>query len=223
MSIKHWPASERPREKLLQQGSQRLSDAELLALVFGSGSRGKDAISLGRELLRNAGGLRALLASRPSWPAVTGLGPAKQARLLACLELARRALGEELQQRTALTNPTDSGQFLRARLGDLPYEVFACLYLDNRHRVLAFEELFRGTIDGASVYPREVVRACLGHNANAVIFAHNHPSGHAEPSEADRHVTARLKQALDLVGVRVLDHLIIGDGTPTSMASLGLL
>ena len=223
MSIKHWPANERPREKLLSQGCQHLSDAELLAVLVGSGCRGKDAIALGRELLQGAGGLRALLAGQPPWPSVPGLGPAKQARLMASLELARRALGEELQQRTTLSNPADSGRFLRARLGHLPYEVFACLYLDNRHRVLAFEELFRGTIDGANVYPREVVRACLSHNANAVIFAHNHPSGVAEPSQADRHVTHLLKQALDLVGVRVLDHLIIGEGQPTSMASLGLL
>ena len=223
MSIKHWPANERPREKLLSQGCQLLSDAELLAVLVGSGRQGRDAVAMGRDLLLAAGGLRPLLGEPSSWPAIAGLGPAKQARLIACFELARRVLGEELQQRTTLSNPADSGRFLRARLGNLPYEVFACLYLDNRHRVLAFEELFRGTIDGANIYPREVVRACLSHNANAVIFAHNHPSGVAEPSQADRHVTHLLKQALDLVGVRVLDHLIIGEGQPTSMASLGLL
>ncbi len=223
MSIKHWPARERPREKLLDQGSQTLSDAELLAVVLGSGCRGKDAIALGRELLLDTGGLRRLLADPAVRPSIPGLGPAKQSRLLACVELARRVLGEELRERTVLADPADSGRFLRARLGHLPYEVFACLYLDNRHRVLAFEELFRGTIDGASVYPREVVRACLAHNANAVIFAHNHPSGVAEPSQADCHITERLKRTLDLIGVRVLDHLIIGDGPPASMARLGLI
>ncbi|MET0330689.1 MAG: DNA repair protein RadC [Dyella sp.] len=223
MSIRDWPSGERPREKLLAQGSAGLSDAELLAVLLGSGSRGKDAVQLGRELLSASGGLVALL-NRPE-PAqhAVGLGPAKQARMLAALELARRCLGEQLKAIPALQNPRDSADYLRARLRDLPYEVFGCLYLDNRHRVLAFEELFRGTVDGASVHPREVVRACLRHNASAVIFAHNHPSGVAEPSAADRAITQLLRQVLDLVGVRVLDHLVIGMGAPVSLAERGLL
>ncbi|MEI7035142.1 RadC family protein [Fulvimonas yonginensis] len=223
MSIRHWPAGERPREKLLQHGSAALSDAELLAVLLGSGVPGKDAIALGRELLQAAGSLGALLG-RPDRPVqAAGLGPAKRARIAAALELARRSLAEQLQARPSLGSPRDSGDYLSARLRHLPYEVFGCLYLDNRHRVLAFEELFRGTVDGASVHPREVVRACLKHNACAVIFAHNHPSGVAEPSAADRAITRELREALQLVGVRVLDHLVIGQGTPVSMAERGLL
>lgn len=223
MSIRSWPEGERPREKLLARGSSALSDAELLAVLLGSGSRGKDAIALGRELLANAGGLDALLVGPRQQIRVSGLGPAKRARIAAALELARRSLAEQLRQRPSLGNPRDSGDYLRARLRHLPYEVFGCLYLDNRHRVLGFEELFRGTVDGASVHPREVVRACLQHNACAVIFAHNHPSGVAEPSAADRSITHELRDALRVVGVRVLDHLIIGSGEPVSMASRGLL
>ena len=223
MSIRDWPEGERPREKLLTRGSAALSDAELLAVLLGSGSRGKDAIALGRELLANAGGVAALLGRPEQQMRTGGLGPAKRARIAAALELARRSLAEQLREKPSLGNPRDSGDFLRARLRHLPYEVFGCLYLDNRHRVLAFEELFRGTVDGASVHPREVVRACLQHNACAVIFAHNHPSGVAEPSAADRAITHELRDALQLVGVRVLDHLVIGSGEPVSMASRGLL
>lgn len=223
MSIRDWPEGERPREKLLARGSAALSDAELLAVLLGSGSRGKDAIALGRELLDNAGSLGALLSRPERQIRAGGLGPAKRARIVAALELARRSLAEELLQRRSLGNPRDSGDYLRAKLRHLPYEVFGCLYLDNRHRVLAFEELFRGTVDSASVHPREVVRACLQHNACAVIFAHNHPSGEAEPSAADHAITHELRDALRLVGVRVLDHLVIGSGDPISMAARGLL
>jgi len=223
MSIRDWPEGERPREKLLTRGSAALSDAELLAVLLGSGSRGKDALALGRELLANAGSLGALLGRPDQQIRAGGLGPAKRARIAAALELARRSLAEQLQEKPSLGNPRDSGDFLRARLRHLPYEVFGCLYLDNRHRVLAFEELFRGTVDGASVHPREVVRACLQHNACAVIFAHNHPSGVAEPSAADRAITHELRDALRLVGVRVLDHMVIGSGEPVSMAARGLL
>ncbi|HET8553790.1 MAG TPA: DNA repair protein RadC [Rhodanobacteraceae bacterium] len=222
MSIQHWPVTERPREKLLQHGSRALSDAELLAVLLGSGTRGMDAVALGRELLTRAGGVASLLGMT-QLPQITGLGPAKRARVMASLELARRALAEELTRGPALSSPDDSSAFLRARLRHLPYEVFACLYLDNRHRVLAFEELFRGTIDGASVHPREVVRACLAHNAAAVIFAHNHPSGVAEPSRADRDITRTLREALQMIDVRVLDHLVVGAGTPVSMAARGLI
>ena len=222
MSIRHWPEGERPREKLLARGVAALSDAELLAVLLGNGIPGKDAIALGRELLSSAGSLGALLG-RPDRPVRTaGLGPAKRARIAAALELARRSLAEQLNEQPALANPRDSGDFLRARLRHLPYEVFGCLYLDNRHRVLGFEELFRGTVDGASVHPREVVRACLAHNACAVILC-NHPSGVAEPSAADRAITRELRDALQLVGIRVLDHLVIGSGTPVSMAARGLI
>lgn len=223
MSIRSWPEGERPREKLLAHGSGSLSDAELLAVLLGSGSHGKDALALGRELLGNAGSLSALLGQSGQQIRAGGLGPAKRARISAALELARRSLAEQLREKPSLGNPRDSGDFLRARLRHLPYEVFGCLYLDNRHRVLAFEELFRGTVDGASVHPREVVRACLRHNACAVIFAHNHPSGVAEPSAADRAITHELRDALQLVGVRVLDHLVIGSGEPVSMAARGLI
>ena len=221
MSIRQWPTSERPRERLLAQGPRVLSDAELLAVLLGSGLPGMSAVELGRQLITTAGSLGRLLGTELA--PVRGLGPAKRARLLATLELARRALDEELRQRPSLTNPDDSARFIKARIAHLPYEVFACLFLDNRHRVLEYEELFRGTIDGASVHPREVVRACLRHNAAAVIFAHNHPSGVAEPSAADRAITRELRDALALVGVRVLDHLVIGSGKPTSMAARGLI
>ncbi|HET8898063.1 MAG TPA: DNA repair protein RadC [Rhodanobacteraceae bacterium] len=221
MSIRDWPDSERPRERLLAQGARVLSDAELLAVLFGSGSRGKSAVDLGRELIATAGSLGRLLTAEVA--ATPGLGPAKRARLAATLELARRALAEELKQLPTLTSPDDSARFLKSRIAHLPYEVFACLFLDNRHRVLEYEELFRGTLDGASVHPREVVRACLRHNAAAVIFAHNHPSGVAEPSAADRAITRDLQSALALVGVRVLDHLVVGSGAPTSMAARGLI
>ncbi|WP_201315790.1 DNA repair protein RadC [Dyella sp. EPa41] len=224
MSIREWPELERPREKLLARGCGALSDAELIAVLLGSGLPGKDAITLGRELLAASGNLGTLLADpHGSALRLRGVGPAKRARLIAALELARRSLAEPLAERPALGNPRDSGDYLSAQLRHLPYEVFGCLFLDNRHRVLAFEELFRGTIDGASVHPREVVRACLRHNASAVILAHNHPSGVAEPSAADRSITRELKDALQLIGVRVLDHLVIGAGTPTSMAALGLM
>ncbi len=223
MSIRDWPEGERPREKLLERGADALSDAELLAVLLGSGSRGKDALALGRELLSAAGGLAMLLGNPGQSLHTPGLGPAKRARIAAALELARRSLGEQLRSQPSLANPRDSGDYLRARLRHLPYEVFGCLFLDNRHRVLAFEELFRGTIDGASVHPREVVRACLRHNACAVIFAHNHPSGVAEPSAADRAITRQLRDALQLIGVRVLDHLVIGADEPVSMATRGLM
>lgn len=223
MSIRDWPEGERPREKLLTRGCTALSEAELIAVLLGSGVPGKDAIALGRELLDSAGGLGSLLADPSGTARLRGVGPAKQARLIAALELARRSLAEQLTERPVLANPVESGSYLRAQLRHLPYEVFACLFLDNRHRVLAFEELFRGTVDSASVHPREVVRACLRRNASAVIFAHNHPSGVAEPSASDRAITRDLQDALQLIGVRVLDHLVIGSGEPVSMASLGLI
>ncbi len=223
MTIRDWPLEERPREKLYTRGAAVLSDAELLALFIGSGRRGMTAVDLGRELLLSAGNLKSLLDQMPAELAQRrGLGMARACTLHAALELGRRYLACELQRET-LANPTACANFLRTRIGAYPYEVFACLFLDQRHRVLAFEELFRGSIDGASVHPREVVRRCLAHNAAAVILAHNHPSGVAEPSQADRDITAELKRALALIDVRVLDHFIIGSGAPTSLASRGWL
>jgi len=223
MTIRDWPLDERPREKLYARGAAVLSDAELLALFIGSGRRGMTAVDLGRELLLSAGNLKSLLDQMPAELAQRrGLGMARACTLHAALELGRRYLACELQRET-LANPTACANFLRTRIGAYPYEVFACLFLDQRHRVLAFEELFRGSIDGASVHPREVVRRCLAHNAAAVILAHNHPSGVAEPSQADRDITAELKRALALIDVRVLDHFIIGSGAPTSLASRGWL
>lgn len=222
MTIQDWPIDERPREKLLARGAGALGDAELLAILLRTGVRGLDAVALARQLLSHFGGLRGLLnAAQPDLLKAPGLGISKTCQLLACLELARRHLAEELQRGPAMLNPADSGAYLKARLRDFPYEVFAVLFLDTRHRPISCEELFRGSIDGATVHPREVVRRALAHNAAAVILAHNHPSGVAEPSQADRLITRRLQEALALVEVRVLDHLIIGDGTPVSLAARG--
>jgi DNA repair protein RadC len=219
MSIRDWPDGERPREKLLARGGAALSDAELLAVFLGSGRRGGSAVDLGRALLVGAGGLKPFLDT----PRGGGVGAVAWCRLLAALELGRRYLDAETKNSIALTDPGASGRYLKSRLCGYPYEVFACLFLDNRHRMIAFEELFRGSIDGAKVHPREVVRRCLAHNAAAVILAHNHPSGVAEPSQADRTVTLRLRDALGLVDVRVLDHIVIGDGLPISLAERGWL
>lgn len=224
MSITDWPSEERPREKLLKRGADSLSDAELLAIFLRTGVAGKTAVDLARELLQEYGGLRKLLgADQRRFCRSRGLGAAKYAQLQAVLEMGRRYLHEDLCRDTALTSPADSRRFLQAQLRHYPYEVFACLFLDNRHRVIVFEELFRGTIDGASVHPREVVRRALEHNAAALILAHNHPSGIAEPSEADRRITQRLRDALALVDIRVLDHFVIGDGEPVSLAERGLI
>ena len=224
MAITDWPADERPREKLLQRGAASLSDAELLAIFLRTGVSGKTAVDLARELLSEFGGLRALLeADGSTFCRGLGLGEAKYAQLQATLEIARRHLLEGLKRGDPLTSPDATRDYLRARLRGYPHEVFACMFLDNRHRVIEVEELFRGTIDGASVHPREVVRRALAHNAAAVIFAHNHPSGVAEPSAADERITQRLKGALALVDVRVLDHLVVGDGPIVSLAERGLL
>ena len=222
MHIRDWPAEERPREKLLARGASVLSDAELLALFLGSGLRGQDAVATARELLRGHGPLRALLDRAPDALAqLPGLGPARACKLAAALELGQRHLAAGLQRGEALTDPAAAGRYFAQRLRHQPHEVFAALFLDTRHRALAFEELFRGTVDGAEVHPREVARRALGHNAAAVIVGHNHPSGNPEPSAADRAVTARLKQALALVDVRLLDHVVIADGPPVSLAARG--
>ena len=212
MPITDWPADERPREKLLARGAAALTDAELLAIFLRTGSPGRTALDLARDLLGRFGGLRALLRTgREEFCEVHGLGAAKYAQLQAGLELARRNLAEALAGREALKDPAAVRRLLQARLRDRQHETFAALFLDNQHRVIAFDELSQGTIDGASVYPREVIRAALKHGAAAVIFAHNHPSGVAEPSSADRTLTERLKAALAQVDIRVLDHFVVGE------------
>jgi len=224
MSIKDWPAEDRPREKLLVKGASALTDAELLAIFLRTGIPGKSAVDLARELLNEFGSLQALLKSDESkFCQGKGLGSAKYAQLQAVLEMAKRHFVEILQRGDALTSPESTRAYLSAQLSAYSYEVFACLFLDNQHRVILLEELFRGTIDGASVYPREVAKRALFHNAAAVIFAHNHPSGINEPSQADKQITAKLKQALNLFDIRVLDHFIIADGLPYSFAEHGLL
>lgn len=224
MPITDWPAAERPREKLLARGAVALSDAELLALFLRTGVPGRTAVDLARDLLAEFGGLRALLeAERPAFCRGPGLGEAKYVLLQAAVELGRRHLWEAVERGDPLTGPEDTRRYLRARLRDRVQEVFACLFLDNRHRVIAFEELFTGTVNGASVHPREVVRRALGHNAAAVILAHNHPSGVAEPSAADEAITRRLRDALALVDCRVLDHLVVGDSEVVSLAERGLV
>ncbi len=224
MPITDWPLAERPREKLLAQGATALSDAELLAIFLRTGLPGRSAVDLARDLLHGFGSLRALLqADLKQFCRHAGLGPAKYVQLQAVMEMARRHLYEELKRGDALTSPGAVRQYLKSRLLALPHEVFACLFLDNQHRVIAFEELFRGTLDSASVYPREVMKRALAHNAAALILTHNHPSGVAEPSQADLHLTRRLREALGLVDIRVLDHLVIGDGEPVSLAERGLI
>jgi DNA repair protein RadC len=224
MSNPRGPPAVRAREKLLEHGVQALSDAELLGLLLGSGTRGAAAVPLARRLLTDFGSLRDLLsAPAPRCPARTGAAAARYAILQAALELSRRHLREALRTGPALAAPQATRTFLLAQLRDKPYEVFCCLYLDGRHRLIAFEELFRGTIDRAGVHPREVLRQTLAHNAAAVMFAHNHPSGVLEPSAADELITRRLRDALALVDVQVLDHFIVGDGQCFSFCENGLL
>ena len=222
MSIRDWPAAERPRERLLEQGAISLSDAELLAIFLRTGVAGKSAVDLARHLLRRFGSLRRLLeADQLTFTRQLGLGPAKYALLQAVLEMARRHLAEKLHRQSALENPLVVRDYLKSMLRHEPHEVFGCLFLDTRHRVLTFEVLFQGSIDSTTVYPRQVIKRALVHNAAAVILCHNHPSGICEPSPADRVVTRRLQEALELIDVRVLDHFIVGEGDPLSMAEYG--
>ena len=224
MSIRNWPDAERPREKLLERGPAALSDAELLAIFLRTGVPGRNAVDLARDLLTTHHGLRRLFeADQATFCATPGLGTAKYVQLQAVLEMGRRYLKATLQHGEAITSVADTRRFLVAQLRHEPHEVFACLFLDNKHRVRAFETLFYGTIDGASVHPRVVVKRALFHNAAAVIFSHNHPSGVAEPSQADQHITQRLREALGLIDVRVLDHMVIGDGEVVSFAERGWL
>lgn len=224
MPISDWPEQERPREKLLSRGAASLSDSELLAIFLRTGRQGKTAIDLSRDLLTDFDGLRGLIeADSGTFCQTKGLGLAKYSQIQASIELGKRYLQANLEKKDVINNPTDTKNFLLAQLRAYPYEVFACLFLDNRHQIISFDKMFNGTIDGASVYPREVVKQALARNAAAVIFAHNHPSGIAEPSLADKNITQRLQKALKLVDIRVLDHFVIGDKTVISFAELGLI
>jgi DNA repair protein RadC len=224
MAIRDWPSDERPREKLLEKGAAALSDAELLAILLRTGTRGHSALDLARAVLGNFHSLRKLIAAdRQRFCAERGLGLARFAELQAAVEIARRQMSETLRAGPSLASPRATRDFLSAQLRDLEHELFCCLYLDKRHRLIQFQELFRGTIDGASVHPREIVKLALQRNASAVIIAHNHPSGVAEPSQADEMITQRVKEALALVDIRLLDHIIIGDGASVSLAERGLL
>lgn len=224
MAITDWPASERPREKLLQHGVAVLSDAELLAIFLRVGVTGKSAVDLARDLLTRFGSLNGIFAaSLAELTQINGIGSSKYAQLQAIFEMSRRALAEEMQVRDVLGSPQQVRDYLRLKLGGLEREVFVVLFLDAQNRVQAHEELFCGTLTQTSVYPREVVKRALHHNAGSVIFAHNHPSGVAEQSRADELLTAALKQALALVDVRVLDHFIIAGNATLSFAERGLL
>ncbi|KMT65009.1 RadC family protein [Catenovulum maritimum] len=224
MNIKDLPLFERPREKLLRQGAKSLSDSELLAIFLRTGVSGQSAIELARQLLIDFGSLRGILgADLTHFCHARGLGEAKFCQLQACVEMTKRFLSETLVKENVFDSVDACRQYLTAELRDQTNEAFACLYLDNQNRLIQFETLFYGTIDGAAVYPRVVVEKCLHKKAAAVIFAHNHPSGIAEPSQADRAITIRLKQALSLIDVNVLDHFIIGDGQVVSFAERGLL
>ena len=221
MAISDWPVGERPRERLLAHGAAALSDAELLAVILRTGLPGMSAVDFGRELLARFKGVAGLFAA--DLRNVKGLGPAKRAQFEAAMELARRSLRDELRSVSALTSPGAVRDYLRLAIADREHEVFVCLWLDAQHRVLACEESFRGTLTQTSVYPREIVKSGLRHNAAAVIFAHNHPSGAAQPSRADELLTRNLKDALALVEIKVLDHFIVAGSQAISFAERGLL
>ena len=226
MAISDWPEDERPRERLLRDGAQALSDAELLAIFLRVGVKGKSAVDLARDLLASCDGSlsRLAAASVAELQRIAGMGPAKAAQLKATLELSRRALLQEMASRDVLSSPREVRDYLRLKLAALPYEVFMVLLLDAQNRLIRSEELFRGTLTQTSVYPREIVKLALAHNAAALILAHNHPSGVAEPSRADEQLTLSLRQALALVDVKVLDHFIVaGNAAPLSFAERGLL
>ena len=224
MSMAEWPLAERPRERLLAQGPAALSDAELVALFLGTGVRGKSALDLARELIARFGRLSRLLsAAQCELDTVPGMGAARYAQIAAVMELARRALAEEMKARDSLTSPAAVRGYLRLRMQDLGHECFYCVFLDAQNRVIAAEELFRGTLTQTSVYPREVVKHALRHNAAAVILSHNHPSGVAEPSIQDQALTRTLTEALALVDIKVLDHFIVAPGACLSFAERGLM
>lgn len=222
--LKGMPADSLPREKLLQRGPAALSDAELLALLLRTGTQGKNVLQLAQELVDDFGGIAGLLHSgAEALKHVKGLGPAKRAELMAVVELARRALAQELKQKPVFDNPESVKNYLQLHLGHKKHEVFAVVFLDSQHQLLALEEMFRGTLSQTSVYPREVALRALHHHAAAVILAHNHPSGNTTPSHADQSLTQTLKGALQLLDVRVLDHIIVTANGCRSMAEMGLV
>lgn len=224
MTINKWPVTERPREKLLTLGPKYLSDAELIAIFLRTGVRGKTALDISRDLLANVGSLKKLFNAEPDFfYQQPGLGKAKLAMLKAALELGRRYLEEDLPIGEMLRNSETTKRFLSGKLKSYPHEVFACLFLNNRHGVLGFEELFHGTLTETSVYPREVVKRCLAYNAAKVILAHNHPSGNPQPSQADKDITRLLKEALAVVDIQIIDHIVVGHKENISFAELGLI
>ncbi|MDP2829378.1 MAG: DNA repair protein RadC [Sulfuricellaceae bacterium] len=224
MAITDWPEDERPRERLLKQGAASLSDAELLAIFLRVGVTGKSAVDLARDMVRHFGDLdRLFKASQPAFCEIPGLGPAKYAQLQAVLEMAKRAMTYDLRETDALNSPEAVKRYLRITLGKQQQEIFSVLFLDTQNRPVATEDMFHGTLTQTSVYPREVVKRCLYHNAASVILAHNHPSGTTEPSHADQILTQSLKNALSLIDVRVLDHFIVGGDSVLSFAERGLL
>ena len=224
MVLKDIPADARPREKLLASGAGALADTELIALLLRTGFKGTSVLQLAQQLLDHFGGIQGLLhAQADDLRRIKGLGPAKRAELAAVIELARRALAQELAHRPAFDHPTKVKDYLKLQLGKLPHEVFAVMFLDAQTRLLKFEEMFRGTLTQTSVYPREVVKRALDLHAASVVLAHNHPSGVAQPSKADEHLTLNLINALKLVDVRVLDHFVVGEGEVISFAERGLL
>ena len=223
MRISEWPLAERPREKLLAKGVAALSDAELVAVLLRSGVRGKNAVDLARELLTQYGGVTHMLEAGAELETIKGLGPAKRAQFAAAIELARRSLREKLRENAALNSPGAVRDYLRLRLSSRKEEAFVCIWLDAQHKAIEIEEPFRGTLTQTSVYPREIVKSALRFNAAAVIFAHNHPSGVAQPSQADELLTRNLKEALALVEVKVLDHFIVAGNQAISFAERGLL
>ena len=223
MAISDWRPEDRPRERLLAEGAESLPDGHLLAVLLRTGVRGKSAVDLGKELLARYGSITRLLSAGQELLEIDGLGPAKTAQFAAAIELARRAMAEDLKQRTGLTSPGAVRDYLRVALGHRQYEVFVCIWLDAQHRVLGIEDAFKGTLTQTSVYPREIVRKAVVRNAAAVIFAHNHPSGVAQPSQSDELLTRNLKEALALVEVKVLDHFIIAGNQAISFAERGLL
>lgn len=223
MAISDWPLDRRPRERLLTEGAEVLPDADLLAVLLRTGVRGKSAVDLGSELLARFGSITRLLSAGPQLLEIKGLGEAKSAQFAAAIELARRAMAEQLKERGALTSPGAVRDYLRVALGHRPHEVFVCIWLDAQHKVIGFDEAFEGTLTQTSVYPREIVKRAIRRNAAAVIFAHNHPSGVAQPSQADELLTRNLKEALALVEVKVLDHFIIAGNQAISFAERGLL
>lgn len=222
MAISHWPVNERPRERLLARGADTLTDAELVAVLLRTGLPGKSAVDLARELLQQYQGVAGMLAAA-DLEKIKGLGPAKRAQFAAAIELARRSLQEKIKETAALTSPGEVRDYLRLALSRREEEAFVCIWLDAQHKVIEIKEAFKGTLTQTSVYPREIVKAALARNAAAVIFAHNHPSGVAQPSQADELLTRNLKEALALVDVKVLDHFIVAGNQAISFAERGLL